>query len=151
MQKLNRRVVIAALGAFALLGAAQFSPVSAQINPGPSVKGKWKGTYTSTEGNGKAALSFKVTKDKDQGGGRQIKGNGKFGQSGKRKMVGVSSSGQWLVSLQPKGRNSEGFQMTGQVNGEATSISGTYQIQKLQGVGQPPTVTDEGTFSVTKQ
>src|SRR5690349_16615960 len=102
VQKLNRRVVFAALGAFALAAMTQFSPALAQINPGPSVKGKWKGTYTSTEGNGKNAVSFKVTKDKDLGGARQIKGNGKFAKSGKSKLFGTSSSGQWLVSLQSK-------------------------------------------------
>lgn len=147
MQKLNRRVVLAALGAFAWVGATLSSPVSAQINPGPSVKGKWKGTFTSSQGGPGGALSFTVTKDKDLGGARQIKGNGKFAKSGKRKMVGTSSTNQWLVNLQPKGQNSNSFSMAGTVSGDGKTISGNYNIQAF-----PSTqVTDRGTFSVTKQ
>ena len=150
MQKFSRRIVLAAIGALALVGAMQFSPAVAQIDPGPSVKGKWKGTFQSSEGNGTGNIAIKITKDKDRGGGRQLKGNGKFGNSGNRKLTGVSSTQQVLISLMAKGRNSESFQLSGQVSKDGKTISGNYQVQQLQGVGQPPKVTDEGTFSISK-
>jgi hypothetical protein len=151
VQKFSRRFVLGVIGALALVGTMQFSPAQAQINPGPSVKGKFKGTATSTEGNGKSALSFKVTKDKDLGGARQIKGNGKFkGSKGKGRLQGTSSSGQWVVSLIGKGRKPLVFQMGGQVSEDGNTISGNYQIQKPVGPGQTE-VVDEGTYSVTRQ
>ncbi len=146
MLKINRRGVLAALGALTLIGAAQFSPALAQLNPGPSVKGKWKGTFTSTQGGAGGALSFTVTKDKDLGGARQIKGNGKFAKSGKRKIVGTSSTNQWLVNIQPKGRNSSSFSMAGTVSGDGKTISGNYHIQAIPSLQ----ITDRGTFTVSK-
>lgn len=146
MLKYGRLMVTAAVAALAIAGAMGIRPAAAQLDPGPSLKGKWKGTFQSTRGNGSGSVSFKITKDKVQGGAaRQLKGTGKFGPSGKRSIVGTSSSTTLLISFLASRNNTDTYGLSGRVSDDGKTITGNYTV--LTAAQQQK---DAGTVTLTK-